>query len=429
LTTQGDGSAILPTSSHLSLRRSRAFGSEKFLPRQSEQTSESHTLPPPELNPLINPLLAENMGRWAEVYFTSPPESREQAVLDLLRELEAEKSRRDAALASELAAQPPLVSCQNCGYENPANNKFCGMCGAASDSSRANGSHFLSTPQSHRNADQLASEVTERSSEESYEEFAAPRHELSLFQAYRETDSDDPGVGWDYEPARSSSYRGYIGLVLAMLLLGLGYMAWRQMQNSQASRGISAPPPVAAQPLPADTRAASPSKPESPDVAAENKAAPVADPAGKSNKPAESTPVESSDAGAASPHASAKAPATAPKSSERSRATEKAAPDASTADVPPTTDKWGAEELAVAERYLNGANGQRRDTAEAAKWLWKSIAKHNGQATLLLADLYLKGNGVSKNCDQARVLLYSAARKGVHGAGERLRNLPAFGCQ
>jgi TPR repeat protein len=57
------------------------------------------------------------------------------------------------------------------------------------------------------------------------------------------------------------------------------------------------------------------------------------------------------------------------------------------------------------------------------------MATHNGQATLLLADLYLKGDGVSKNCDQARVLLDSAARKGVQGAGDRLRNLRAFGCQ
>jgi len=83
----------------------------------------------------------------------------------------------------------------------------------------------------------------------------------------------------------------------------------------------------------------------------------------------------------------------------------------------------------MAEHYLNAGAGQRRDTAEAAKWLWKSVAKHNGQATVLLSDLYLKGDGVSKNCDQARVLLDSAARKGVAGAGERLRNLPAFGCE
>ena len=47
-----------------------------------------NTLPDPELNPLLNPLLAAHMGRWAEVYFTNPPEKREQAISDLLRELE-----------------------------------------------------------------------------------------------------------------------------------------------------------------------------------------------------------------------------------------------------------------------------------------------------------------------------------------------------
>src|SRR5690349_5284729 len=84
----------------------------------------------------------------------------------------------------------------------------------------------------------------------------------------------------------------------------------------------------------------------------------------------------------------------------------------------------GSAELAEARRYLAA-----QDEADAQKWLWKSIAKHNGEATVLLADLYLKGDGVSKNCDQARVLLDSAARKRVAGAGERLRNLQAFGCQ
>ena len=86
----------------------------------------------------------------------------------------------------------------------------------------------------------------------------------------------------------------------------------------------------------------------------------------------------------------------------------------------------GAAEYATAERYLNS---QPRDSAEAAKWLWKAIGKHNGPAALALADLYLKGDGVSKNCDQARVLLDSAARRDMAGAGDRLRNLRAFGCQ
>jgi hypothetical protein len=44
-------------------------------------------LPDSELNPLLNPLLVTHMGRWAEVYFTSPPEKRAEAVSDLVREL------------------------------------------------------------------------------------------------------------------------------------------------------------------------------------------------------------------------------------------------------------------------------------------------------------------------------------------------------
>jgi TPR repeat protein len=89
----------------------------------------------------------------------------------------------------------------------------------------------------------------------------------------------------------------------------------------------------------------------------------------------------------------------------------------------------GAEELAIAQRYLDGAEGQQRNSTEGAKWLWKAIAKHNADAGLLLSDLYLKGDGVEKNCDQARVLLDAAAIRGMKGAGDRLRHLQAFGCQ
>ena len=47
-------------------------------------TEPTDVLPRAELNPLLNPLLERNLGRWAEVYFTSPPEQREQAVEELL---------------------------------------------------------------------------------------------------------------------------------------------------------------------------------------------------------------------------------------------------------------------------------------------------------------------------------------------------------
>ncbi|HKU26664.1 MAG TPA: zinc-ribbon domain-containing protein [Candidatus Sulfotelmatobacter sp.] len=396
--------------------------------RHSEQTSESHTLPPAELNPLINPILAENMGRWAEVYFTSPPETREQAVLELLRELEAEKSRRDAALASELAAQPPLMPCPNCGHDNPLNNKFCGMCGAptTTDDKRTAERGPSHTFARETNPDQPREEPYREGSDfeaAPYDETPAPRHELSLFQAYRETDSDDAGEYWNYEPPASTSYRGYIGLVLAILIAGLGYMAWRQMQSSQNSHEIAPPPPAATQSAPAENQSSSPTKSEPQNSAPAASAAPTGTStpgkktAENSPPPLSSTPPENAAKTADSE------PSPPPTPSKKST---EAAP---TAETPVASDRWGAEELATAQRYLSGANGQRRDTAEASKWLWRSIAKHNGEATVLLADLYLRGDGVPKNCDQARVLLDSAARKGVHGAGERLRNLPAFGCQ
>ena len=50
-------------------------------------------------------------------------------------------------------------------------------------------------------------------------------------------------------------------------------------------------------------------------------------------------------------------------------------------------------------------------------------------ATLLLADLYMRGNGVSKNCDQARLLLVAAAKKGDSAAGDKLRQFESSGCQ
>ena len=94
-----------------------------------------------------------------------------------------------------------------------------------------------------------------------------------------------------------------------------------------------------------------------------------------------------------------------------------------------TAAQSGSEELATAEKYLNASPGKARDSQQAASWLWKAVAKKNLTATLLLSDLYLQGDGVTKSCDQARLLLDAAARKGGTAAAERLRNLSAFGCR
>src|SRR5579872_4413585 len=71
---------------------------EEGLARTSEPSEPAKTLQHPELNPLQNPLLSENMNRWAEVYFNNPPERRDAAVVELLEELLEERRQRDEQL-------------------------------------------------------------------------------------------------------------------------------------------------------------------------------------------------------------------------------------------------------------------------------------------------------------------------------------------
>jgi hypothetical protein len=79
----------------------------------------------------------------------------------------------------------------------------------------------------------------------------------------------------------------------------------------------------------------------------------------------------------------------------------------------------GAEELAKA------ANAS--DAAAASAWLWKSVAKGNPEAPIKLANMYIKGDGVPQSCEQAMVLLRSAAAEENAAARSRLGALYATG--
>jgi hypothetical protein len=86
---------------------------------------------------MINPRLGKNLGRWAKVYYTTPPEKRDQAVLELVRELEGgavpiPETEPSAPVEPEIAqtfAPAPL--------DNPLGpitavpeQRFCGHCGS-----------------------------------------------------------------------------------------------------------------------------------------------------------------------------------------------------------------------------------------------------------------------------------------------------------
>ena len=428
------------------------------MPRPNDHSDGSSTLPTPELNPLLNPVLGRNMGRWAEVYFTSPPEKREQAVLELLRELRAENPELESATGAP-APNPQIaeveqasVRCDACGRENPASHKFCGMCGtliaepmaaaiathgAASDHRMADlhvsdlNVSDLHVSDLHVEDDPVAAAFTRSPGMRSDESQFVPEdavydpvlstNELRIFRdAGEDKYRDDYRGGMFASSAQPPAYRVYIGIALAVVIFALAYMGWRSTQAASQRAYVTpqAPPAIATQPA-----AQAPTT----SLSTNDAAAPATSSGAPS--PGASAP----DASTPSDRPTATAPPEA--SSTRSRASTvrrkpaPAEPPASSSLAAEVSTGNGAEELAIAQRYLDGTDGQARNRAEAAKWLWKAMGKHNAQATLLLADLYLKGEGVSKNCDQARVLLDSATRGGMKEAGERLRHLQAFGCQ
>ncbi|HEY4905332.1 MAG TPA: hypothetical protein VIH89_17780 [Candidatus Sulfotelmatobacter sp.] len=424
------------------------------------------------------------MGRWAEVYFTSPPEKRDEAVLELLRELQGEVEPPQRVTSSpEPGVQPRPVGlprertphqeaesawivCESCGGRNGLGNRFCGMC-AAPLAQVGSASSEPSTPtrgmwgapvvrdavgSDRQENDQIASSRFESDLHESHQRESGPRENDPPENDLREIDryaggqhdrefatSDErvpsgqymaaatepqtwPQSTWPTRPDVPSLIPEYeeapnrrrllVGAALGILILGLVYVAWK---GSSTWSGTSHTLPQATPPV-AETQPAAPDQTPPPAAQAETNAAPASNTA-----PA----VE-------------RKPITAASRPYRKSATERtepspALPAASSSDTPgpivASLQGNGSEELTVAESYLNGTRGRTRDTAEAAKWLWRSFGKKNAAAALLLSDLYIRGDGVPKSCDQARLLLDAAARKGASGAAERIQSLPSLGCQ
>ena len=88
----------------------------------------------------------------------------------------------------------------------------------------------------------------------------------------------------------------------------------------------------------------------------------------------------------------------------------------------------GQLELETAMQFLEGGPGQRK-SPEAAKWLWMSVEKGNPKAEVLLADLFQRGDGVTKNCAQARILLGAAIKHGDLEAVPKLHALDRGACR
>jgi hypothetical protein len=390
-------------------------------------------LPNPELNPLLNPTLGNNLGRWAQAYFTSPPEKREEAVLELLHELEAEAGSNGSTLSETGNTPPwlhsmesdqlnPALTCAECGHQNAPQQRFCGMCG----------SRLVFSDSPSDSSVQTATQPVRQTQEVSPLPISSPDPvpsfgSLSLF-ATAPTNKDTE-VQWLQEQtydsdlddgSQRSSATKYLVTALGLMLLGvLFYAQWKPQKSHQvAANSATAHPAAVNQPTESHTPEKAATQPAAEPAA--NQAAPANEAASKQSSQAPEREAASHEL---NPHADNPPPAVqttepAPVRNASTVQSEAAAPESSAA---------GAAELAQAEGYLTGKYGSR-NSSEAARYLWKAVSKENPTAIMLLSDLYLAGDGVPKSCAQAQLLLRAAARKNVAAAANKLRELQQTGC-
>ena len=248
-----------------------------------------------------------------------------------------------------------------------------------------------------------------------------------LFDEVESPDEDyyQPAAQFSAAP-RQSQFGVVFGTLSVLLVIALGvygYLYHDQVGSFLESLGARMSNPSGATSQPATVAAAPP-------AAAPNSAAPSGDflpltPATSAAlTPAPNAPSSASTAAQAS--SPARSLNTQPTSGARLQSSSLAnRPDIS-APAPPVPD--GSEELAAAHRILN-VSGNHAETSRAVQLLWSAIEKGNLNAEVELANLYISGVGVQKNCTQARVLLESAARRDSADALRRLQDLRRLGCR
>jgi hypothetical protein len=343
--------------------------------------------PAAELNPLTNPLLERNLRRWANVYFGNPPAKREQAVSNLLEELKRESGPASESTPSSrmLDAKFLGVICSACQHQNPSGRKFCSRCGGTLNTAPSAATETFVAPLA--NEPQMARSANPRSDD-------AQWVREQRFSSLSEFDTT-PRRGWKYAVA-----------AVVIILAGVGYMQWNSWNKTRVASTVTTPEPqMSAPPAPSsnDSSSAEPNRPQETssqpalDTEAQRKSAPAQD---RGAVPAGVQP-----AAQRSPLLNAEKPR----------------------QVAPVEES-GASDLRLAQRFLGGGTGAR-DSSEAAKLLWKAVRKQNATAEILLSDLYVKGDGVPQSCDQARLLLVAAAKRGSPQAAQQLRDLESRGCR
>lgn len=88
----------------------------------------------------------------------------------------------------------------------------------------------------------------------------------------------------------------------------------------------------------------------------------------------------------------------------------------------------GQSDFQLAEASLHEARTPA-EKARAAGLLWTAVSNGSSDAEVALADVYGRGEGVRKNCQQARILLAAARDKNNPLAGKEAAELRVYGCR
>jgi len=256
-----------------------------------------------------------------------------------------------------------------------------------------------------------------------------------------------------YAP-RNYHWRAWFAVAIVLLFAGLGYLEWRaQVQQTRngpvevirtklhdwrqtvSQMAEPAPPPgtaqpeiqVQPQPQPRQSSDASATSPE------------ASQPVKKSDTDGGNSPAPASNAPAVPDAApSAESPKTATGNTAATPAPDKSPVAVNNSAEQPTSEKPAAKRppdapsTAADRPMVPGADEMTKsknasDPAAEAAWLWKATAKGNPDAPVQLANMYISGNGVPRSCEQALVLLKTAAEKESTVARNRLGSMYSSG--
>lgn len=494
-----------------------------------EQHPPSNSLPSRHLSPVLNPLLASHMGRWAEIYYTTPVEKRDEAVAQLLQELEAEARsgkpspesmpapkadapalRADLPLDSEAGAIPSqehknlaagtvssslpmereLAKHSEPGSSEPGSSEldlpdldqpepdlpelnFQNLNSKALDL----GTHFESVAPEENTGTPLFEEREDSSAARTgVEAFVAsspeptpvsmlspiqrlPIPELEEAEIHADTAPEIGGMSASilataaaseaphpaqvdlpvapfqtlFVPLATTRHRIPRSLMIASLFaLGVVTLIWTLRHEAGTSNtALSSPtgtiavpqaatPPAAEtrtseQEVPGETKPTAKSDPSLPSSTSQTPESAAENPAVEKSVIEKSVIEKSVPERAVTQRAVGERSAVENAVAEKSEA-ENQAPEVSDPD------------LQAGLQFLHG-DPSGRNSAEAARYLWKSVSRQNGQALAELAGLYAKGDGVVKDCDQARILLQAAAHHKNVKLGATLETLHQSGCE